>query len=365
MGTDRTTAQDELTRRQRSLIPLNLVVAVLALVAALSILFLPLLTIHIEDLSDITSSDGNTAGSEPSVYTDMLDDMSVSMSFTGKDLAALGFSDDPMDVLIGKMGESLSTISGELASAALLSMASSSDTPIDESVVAAVNEALSALEKAQTDEEVDASVAALAETLRAQFDPNGTDASWDDGELRTQIRDMYDKTVENTADGSFTTEAFICVNLSEAMGEEGKEAPVYTSFSEMMRAMLDGSEESEDLFSQLPDGVMTGFGAVILLFAGVWVILFLFAFLHMFAKNKRFTMWYVKLFGFFPCLIFAIAPLAGAHLIADTTVAAVLSATSSLAWVSGVCYLLLWLISVFWAFPIKRKIRKLNRELGQ
>ena len=29
--------------------------------------------------------------------------------------------------------------------------------------------------------------------------------------------------------------------------------------------------------------------------------------------------------------------------------------------VSGICYLLLWLVSIFWCFPIKRKIRKLKK----
>ena len=44
-------------------------------------------------------------------------------------------------------------------------------------------------------------------------------------------------------------------------------------------------------------------------------------------------------------------------------IAAVLGAVSTLTWISGGCWVLLWLVSIFWAFPIKRKIRALNRQL--
>ena len=37
---------------------------------------------------------------------------------------------------------------------------------------------------------------------------------------------------------------------------------------------------------------------------------------------------------------------------------------SSLSWISGACYVVLWLISICWAFPIKRKIRRLKKEIG-
>ena len=73
-------------------------------------------------------------------------------------------------------------------------------------------------------------------------------------------------------------------------------------------------------------------------------------------------MWYVKLFGFQPCLIFGIVPLVATRFIPNATVAAAIGAISTLAWVSGACYLLLWFVSIVWAFPIKHRIRKLNRD---
>lgn len=96
----------------------------------------------------------------------------------------------------------------------------------------------------------------------------------------------------------------------------------------------------------------------------MWAVLFLFAFFRLFAKNKRFLMWYVKIFGILPCLLFGVLPLAAGALVGGE-IAAVLGMLSTMAWVSGGCYVLLWLVSIFWAFPIKRKIRALNKQLAQ
>ena len=39
-----------------------------------------------------------------------------------------------------------------------------------------------------------------------------------------------------------------------------------------------------------------------------WAFLALFSFIHIFTKNKKVGMWYVKLFGFLPCLLFFVVP---------------------------------------------------------
>ncbi len=124
----------------------------------------------------------------------------------------------------------------------------------------------------------------------------------------------------------------------------------------------------------------------------LWAILFLFSFFHMFARNKRFMMWYVKLFCAWPCIIFWLVPLLVKNVLAtafpqiyaqviDLVVGfvgnalkitvtaeqatglfnAVLSSLQTFAWISGICYLVLWIISICWAFPIKHKIRRLNK----
>ena len=46
--------------------------------------------------------------------------------------------------------------------------------------------------------------------------------------------------------------------------------------------------------------------------------------------------------------------------VAVKAIAGMGGAFASFAWISLLCYGLLWLVSVFWAFPIKRKIRMLK-----
>lgn len=108
--------------------------------------------------------------------------------------------------------------------------------------------------------------------------------------------------------------------------------------------------------------------AFIMVFVLPWFILALAALFRTFAKNKRYMTWYVKLFGFIPALVFVglfVVKTWGPALIfksmAEETlglVMAAVSGVSSFTWVCGLCYILLWLVSIFWAFPIKHKIRK-------
>ncbi len=196
------------------------------------------------------------------------------------------------------------------------------------------------------------------------------------------------------------------VNPDEnAGGENGeKEVVKYTTY----RAMGEGLAKDfigDDLEGSLKSAIKNAvggneavFGYYGYIFIGIgffiilWLILFLFAFFHMFAKNKRFMMWYVKLFCAWPCIIFYIVPLMVKNVLATAfpelynqfidTIAqaignaanaavtteqatsimnAVLASVQSFAWISGICYLLLWIISICWAFPIKHKIRKLKK----
>lgn len=190
-----------------------------------------------------------------------------------------------------------------------------------------------------------------------------------------------------------------------AGGENGeKEVVKYTTY----RAMGEGLAKDfigDDLEGSLKSAIKNAvggneavFGYYGYIFIGIgffiilWLILFLFAFFHMFAKNKRFMMWYVKLFCAWPCIIFYIVPLMVKNVLATAfpelynqfidTIAqaignaanaavtteqatsimnAVLASVQSFAWISGICYLLLWIISICWAFPIKHKIRKLKK----
>lgn len=173
-----------------------------------------------------------------------------------------------------------------------------------------------------------------------------------------------------------------------AMGEGLARGFIGENFAQTLKGTIMSSVgENEQVFGYY-GYVFIGIGFFILL----WAILFLFSFFHMFARNKRFMMWYVKLFCAWPCIIFWLVPLLVKNVLAkafpqiyaqviDLVVGfvgnalkitvtaeqatglfnAVLSSLQTFAWISGICYLVLWIISICWAFPIKHKIRRLNK----
>ena len=118
--------------------------------------------------------------------------------------------------------------------------------------------------------------------------------------------------------------------------------------------------------------------AVMVFFILPWLFLALISFFKIFAKNKRFMTWYVKLYSFIPGLIalaLMLAPLVAPKILPllklEADSAEILSyiniacaGVSSFTWVSGLCFVALWLVSIFWAFPIKHKIRK-ERKAGK
>lgn len=257
-------------------------------------------------------------------------------------------------------------------------------------------------------------------------------------EIADKIQSLYDDTADRLgADGDVTMEAITCVTLSESIdlneiniqklfdkllngnksegganintvdeetgggeteppteGEEpptgggsGSERPIVTSYDGFLKAIGfddDGREEFKEnlraLLNEKLDGVIEEKGVddymgyyqyvflVILAFTVPWLILFLFSFFRLFAKNKRFTMWYVKLICWIPAFLWValkLVPLLATKFAPDmwnsetgTIVKGALSAVSTYTWIDGLCYVLLWLVSIFWAFPIKHKIRK-------
>lgn len=255
------------------------------------------------------------------------------------------------------------------------------------------------------------------EILGAEINIDETDKE----AITAEIQSIYDCTVSNLKEGeSVSMEAIICVTLSEkfdlsqiniekifdvigsmggddspaAAAEEevggGKtENEIVTNYDDLLLKIGYDEEKKEELKEKMRTSLNEALNNVIeqngikdfmsyyeyiflamLAFIGPWLILFLFSFFHMFAKNKKFTMWYVKLICFIPPLIWLalkllpiVAPKVpvlndmwnGEH---GVLVQGLVSGTSTYAWISGICYLLLWVLSIFWAFPIKRKIRK-------
>lgn len=386
-GGEKSVLMDEIARRQRKLIPLNIVVAIIALVAAVSLLFAPIVSVDAVGLGDyITemmgeqSSGGDSSEEGPTIDTAKIVSTVTSnmdnVSLTTMSLATLAFSDDLTETLkdyVSEIGsEALKKSEKELITDVAVPMMiemmeEESGTQAPDNIknmdADAIYDKAKALETASAGE-VDETISALAEELQNQL---GEDYISDENlaDLESSIRKIYDDTVEAT-DGTFTIESCICVFASKSLQESGEITQTFTSYADLIDYFMDSSSELDDTIAQV-EPILKIVAIALLFFTAVWLILFLFAFLHLFAKNKRFTMWYVKLFGFLPCLIFGVAPLVAGAIVpgmeGGAEIAGILGMISTMTWISGACYILLWIISIFWAFPIKRKIRAYNKQL--
>ena len=259
----------------------------------------------------------------------------------------------------------------------------------------------------------------------------GEDSHVNDSERQdfvNQIKDLYDDTQEQVGEGgTVDLEAIICVAASKELNlkdinfsdlikgaagngesavhiksvrdgnedeetdsEDSEEGETYpTTYKELLGEMGLDKESKDSLKTEmrtvLNDRVtdmLKGAGIYqflgyygyifygMLVFIVLWLILFLFSLFHLLARNKRFMMWYVKLLCWVPSLFWLalkLVPIVGEKLgfLNDTTrkiMNIALSGVSSGTWINGLCYVLLWVISIFWAFPIKHKIRKERRH---
>lgn len=386
-GGEKSVLMDEIARRQRKLIPLNIVVAIIALVAAVSLLFAPIVSVDAVGLGDYITEMMNeqASGEDSSAEGPTIDTAKIvstvtsnmgNVSLTTMSLATLAFSDDLTETLkdyVSEIGsEALKKSEKELITDVAVPMMiemmeeeSGEEAPdnIKNMDADAIYDKAKALETASAGE-VDETISALAEELQNQL---GEDYISDENlaDLESSIRTVYDDTVAAT-DGTFTIESCICVFASKSLQESGEITQTFTSYADLIDYFMDSSSELDDTIAQV-EPILKIVAIALLFFTAVWLILFLFAFLHLFAKNKRFTMWYVKLFGFLPCLIFGVAPLVAGAIVpgmeGGAEIAGILGMISTMTWISGACYILLWIISIFWAFPIKRKIRAYNKQL--
>ncbi len=429
---------DEKTRLQRKLIPVNIVVMILSLVAAISILVAPLLVINVGDIAaeianmqesgDSESQDDSTSGLNfINTIAYCLKDTKLSISTIT--LANLAFSDSEKtaqmvtDVVADELKKSQDQIVATVAVEMLPKLIESGELDVDidveninvDSVLEKFNGILNSADEAQSEQAISDLV---DEIQRQAVSTTGEQILPDEykDEIKNVIKDYYQQAKEVVGD-ELTMESFICVTISNLMnasgggsGDDGTEgnlvvaqpaqkhlyiaetdtAPngsednnspensenqpkIYTNYSDLINGLLEssgGEGQGENPMDSLSETLnqskpyMQYAAYAMFGFAGIWMILFLFALMHLFLKNKRFTMWYVKLFGFFPCLIFGCLPLIGGAVLstiaADAAInlGAIIGAIYSLTWISGACYIALWLVSIFWAFPIKHKIRK-------
>ncbi|MDE6504655.1 MAG: hypothetical protein K2L42_02160 [Clostridia bacterium] len=379
-------------RLQRKLIPLNIFVAILSLVAAVSLMVTPLLTIDFGEamsvMTEMAGEDGGESGVEGGaaegneMMKAMTDGIDAKISITPLGMAQIAFAeqDKKAEALFDMFIFDTGLVENAMVTMVNVVIVETAELSGVEGInYGELNNALEKMNDAKSEAQFTGAVNEYIQKLESQ-----TNSKLDD-EVKTEINDMcvqmYNDTVNEVGEDKFSLEAMICTFVSKDMQDNGVDVNVST-YKELFNGIMDGSialpgegESGNDMSESLKEarqmlddyGGFYGYGFyVILFFAGMWAILFLFAFFHMFAKNKRFTMWYVKLFGCYPCILFGVLPFAGKMLLGSlmgetgAMAAAVLGCVSTMTWISGICYLLLWFVSIFWAFPIKRKIRKLR-----
>lgn len=370
---------DEEKKLQRKLIPLNIVVALVALVAAISLIVTPLLKINFGTIASSFGSENNEGeGGESNdggttQYAVLFKNVDAEIVLSPLDMVKVlvAPAEEKRAILVnswlienGVMEEVLVSFVNMSLVLATKEVQSEQLADID---LPKLNEALAKADEVQSRDELLTVLDGYLVVLEQESSVTLTE------DMKTAARDncleMYDTTVAATG-GEFSVEKMICVNMTPEGGEP------YASYSDLVTAMLsgdfgssDGSENPLAQVTEILDTVAAPYGYMFIYVAFnalIWFILFLFAFFRMFAKNKRFTMWYVKLIGCWPCIIFGVMLSFGMSMIAGAVAAlapyaGMFAAFSSYTWISGGCYLLLWLLSICWAFPIKHKIRKLRK----
>lgn len=365
---------EEEARLQRKLIPFNIVVCILCAVAIISLLFTTLLKFdmskmgrELKEMFYKESSEGSEDSEEKEdnggfSFEVIFDHLEGEFSFTTLDLAKAAFADtitleDIIDSLLVKPGV------------------------IDDAILFLAND-IALREYVDYDESIGYDLSAIQDIFESFGDVNSPDemrslaGEWVDAvnELfpgainpsdKVAFEDEFVKKYEDTVaitGGPFDFEKFVCVFASDRFETE----QTYTSYSAFLAKMIDKNgelsdkiEEIGELVKMLPRAL---FGFIMFVVA-MWGILFLFSLFHMLARNKRFVTWYVKIFGFLPCLFFGVAPLVLGKVFTSigggfATMSALFGAMSTMTWISGGCYVLLWLVCLFWGFPIKHKIRK-------
>ncbi len=409
--------QKVIDRNQKRLIPVNIAIMLLALLAALTLVFAPLITIDVGAVSDtlvtmITKSDSSESSSSSSSSSGSAEDTiatvlqslnGMKLSLSIMDVTKVAFAEDPTEHISGYAADAVSQVADNLVGTVAVTMipqileSSGADVDTENLDVEVILDKFDGLATAQDRTAAENAAKDLAAELQKQAkDKNGNSliSTSDLDNVQDYILDLYDETkAELDKKGEeMSMEALICVTVSKFMnsadenGESAAATPVptasqtsgssenkvYTNYNDLVNGLLKSSGGSEDSGidqtlkeSQKYLKIASG---VLLTFPALYLILFIFAFVHTFTKNKRVLMWYVKLLGFIPCLIFGVAPLVAVPILGSLNIMsadmlALFGAISTTAWVSGICYLLLWLISIFWAFPIKRQIRHAKQHL--
>lgn len=418
---------NDLTRLQRKLIPVNIVVAIISLVAAISIMFAPLLTINLGSLAEqvvqISESESDDSESNDVEITGYVKSLigavgEIKLSLTTYAMLDLAFSKDPVDHIAITVSDKIREVEDDVVANVAVEMIPQliedglSDVNVDtENLdVPAILEKFDEVFKSESEEQTKEAISNLVDELQAQaVTTDGEQLITDDmkEEVKEVVQQILDDVIAELGDENLSLESFICVTISKFINgsgwtpsngaraaaaasvkavdeepgenEESSESngKIYTNYRDLINGIFGTSVEGENTGAVIDAEMMKMlkialfgvkiFASLMAFFAAIWLIQFLFAAIHLCFKNKRFMMWYTKLWGFTPCFIFWVLPMIASIILPifipeAAAFIGILKAITSMTWICGVCYLLLWLVSIFWAFPIKHKIRKLLRQ---
>lgn len=375
--------QSERRKLHRKLILPNIFILLISLVAAASLLFGQLLSVSVhidaqfgETIAQMMSEQAGEEGGADAeaaakqyafLFKDA--DADVTISLNPLDIMTAGFNGGREGVkklftsALGGLSDTVAELSEQILPAMIsVSVAGTAgadlentdleniDTSIFTDTITKLND--QDFEGARTE------FSSQLDGFLAQFDVTLT------GEQETEVMNAYDNLVDAaTVDGEFSA-----ANIFSTMGGSG-ESEGEGGAADMLAILADPAALADQLDEETLQTVnlaCTGISAFLLVQAGLWAILALFAFLHIFLPNKKVGMWYVKLLCWLPCFLFFIAPplaLAVAPNFVELPAVVSSLAFGGMTFISGICLLVLWLISIFWCHPIKKRIKRCTDAL--
>lgn len=382
-------AQDAEARLQRKLIWPNIAILILSLAAGLSLLLGPWLDVRVQLNEPLVQQVLETAdfGEDEEIARFVLKDVQteVRASVTPFALLQAGMSADRsglrdlVNYALRDVTDAVASVGKQVLPAAItLAVAETITLPegmtyedLDTTVFDETIELLDAQKPAEAKDSFMAAVDTFAsESLNMEIDD----------ETRSEIESIYDEAIGlMTVDGEFSfarlPDAAQVLLEKYSGGTAPALTPIARAASLLAAESADTGESGDSLFAILEDpgsyvdrlddqtaeiikAACLALGFVMVAHAALWLILAVFALAHIFTPNKKVAMWYVKLFGLAPFLAFVAVPILALAVLPSLIpeLPAIAATFLGMTVVSAVCYVALWLVSIFWCHPIKKRI---------
>ena len=382
-------AQDAEARLQRKLIWPNIAILILSLAAGLSLLLGPWLDVRVQLNEPLVQQVLETAdfGEDEEIARFVLKDVQteVRASVTPFALLQAGMSADRsglrdlVNYALRDVTDAVASVGKQVLPAAItLAVAETITLPegmtyedLDTTVFDETIELLDAQKPAEAKDSFMTAVDTFAsESLNMEIDD----------ETRSEIESIYDEAIDlMTVDGEFSfarlPDAAQVLLEKYSGGTAPALTPIARAASLLAAESADTGESGDSLFAILEDpgsyvdrlddqtaeiikAACLALGFVMVAHAALWLILAVFALAHIFTPNKKVAMWYVKLFGLAPFLAFVAVPILALAVLPSLIpeLPAIAATFLGMTVVSAVCYVALWLVSIFWCHPIKKRI---------